>query len=136
MTDTPTPVPQEHVEDCVLKNWTDAKKIDLWKIPMETYTTSWNQKRKNKDSGVRPGISDSLVFLPADRTKEKKAVLIFVEMKRRRKTKKNGELGASPSTVAPEQLEFLKSVCTVDGVHGGIAYGSTEAIDFIETFLA
>ena len=109
--------------------------IDIWKIPQETYTTSWNQKRINKESGVRPGFSDAMVFLPSEKTGRKSGALLFIEMKRQRKILKNGKIGSSPSSVSESQKDFLQKIDTVTNAQGRICYGAEEATQFIESFL-
>lgn len=69
----------EHDECIDLVSYLDLlmyeKKILAYtKVPNETYTKSWNQKRKNKLEGVNPGFPDYIVAT----TKE----LVFIEMKR------------------------------------------------------
>jgi hypothetical protein len=43
-------------------------------IPNETYTTSWNQKKKNRQKGVRAGALDYIIAI--------KGFIVFLEMKR------------------------------------------------------
>ena len=127
--------PLEHVEACILHNWLDVKKIDHWHLIQENVVKNPAYWQKLKDEGWRKGASDYIIFLPPERTKTKKGVCILLELKRRRKQQKNGKLGASPSKVLPEQVAFLKKLCSVEGIHGGIGYGADECIKFIETFL-
>ena len=129
-----TEVPSEHDEAVLLVDWCDAMGIDIWHIPMETYTTSWNAKKKNKSEGVRKGISDYLVFLPESRVRVPSGVLLWIELKKRRRVLKNGKLGGPSNTPSPEQLDFIEKMNTVKNVQGMVAYGADEAIGFIKKF--
>ena len=62
----------------------------------ETYTRSWNQKRKNKILGVRSGVPDYLVVTPNN--------ILFIEMKR----KKGG-------TTSKAQKEWIKAINEAGG---------------------
>lgn len=128
-------IPSEHEEAVALVDWMRYQKLDFWHPPMETYTTSWKQKTRNKQEGVVKGLSDYLIYIPPKRCKTKKAILLWIELKRRRRTLKNGELGKSPSTVQPEQMAFIEKMNTVGNVQGEVCYGSTESVQFIKKFL-
>lgn len=94
----------------------------------ETYTGSYYQNSVNHASGVRPGLSDLLILTPD--------WVLFVELKLPRRVLLNGSLGSSPSTVSPEQLEFINIVNKYkNNVKGVIAYGADEAIKFITQHL-
>lgn len=61
----------------------DALKLQGWNItytaiPNSTYTTSWMQKIKNKQMGLKPGLPDMFIII------EKTA--FFIELKRAKKS--------------------------------------------------
>ncbi len=128
-------IPLEHDEAVTFVEWMRYQKLAFWHPPMETYTTSWKQKTRNKQEGVTKGISDYLVYLPARRCKKNKAVLLWIELKRRRRKLKSGKLGKSPSTVSAEQVDFIEKMNTVGNVQGGICYGAGESVAFVNKFL-
>ena len=109
--------PIEH-DECValtqylelLKNKGDV--VVFSKTAQETYTRSWNQKTKNKQSGVRPGVPDFIVV-----TKDK---VLFIEMKRVK--------GAKPR---PTQVEWLEAVNNKMCL-STVCYGADEAIKYIK----
>lgn len=97
-----------------------------------TYTGYAEQARLSA-SGVERGLPDLIMILQPD---QKKSVLCFIEMKRPRKILKNGKMGASPSTVGIEQLEWINALNNLGTpVIATIAYGSDEAIKTITSLL-
>lgn len=75
-------VPLESIEQETLANWLRANNYMFYKSPSETWTSSWNQKRKNKLEGVTKGYPDTTIIL-----KNKK--LLFIELKRQKKVLKS-----------------------------------------------
>ena len=128
-------IPIEHDEAVKLVEWCQWRKVDLWHLPQETYTKSWAAKAKNKKEGVRKGVSDYLVFIPAEKCVADDNILLFIELKRQKPILKNGKEGKPKSKPTKEQIDFLNKVRTVIGVGGGVAYGADEAIDYISKFL-
>lgn len=108
--------PTEHEECVTFREWLDWKHLFYTKTTQETYTSSWNQKRKNKKEGLHKGLSDYIVVL--------KDVLLFIEMKR----VKGGQ-------VSKEQKEWLDRLNEIDNVEGAVCRGADEAIKFVETYL-
>ena len=53
-------------------------------IPNNTYTTSYNQKRKNKRLGLNPGFSDLVVLVSPEQSKDGEGYMLCIEMKRQR----------------------------------------------------
>lgn len=117
-------VPLESIEQETLANWLRAHNYMFYKSPSETYTTSWNAKRKNKLEWVTKGFPDTVIIL-------KKGSLLFIELKRQRRKLKSGKLWESPSKVSPEQLEWEKELNNIDNVQCEICYGATAAIETI-----
>jgi len=52
-----------------------------------------------------------------------------IELKRQRVRLRNGKLGASPSKVSPEQLEWIKELDDIDNVSASLCFGWEEARD-------
>ena len=112
-----TIIPLEHDEAVPLAEYLDILKkqgrIELFShIPNETYTKSWNTKRKNKAEGVRAGVPDYIIV-----TKTK---VLFLELKR-----------VKGSTVSSEQREWFDKLGGKETV-SAIAKGFDEAKEFVE----
>lgn|SRR3990167_3931655 len=89
------------------------KKIKLFThIANETYTTSWNQKRKNKQMGVKKGFPDYVVLTNKD--------ILFIEMKRVK--------GANPTIEQQEWIEALASL----GLKARVCKGFELAKKFVD----
>ena len=57
-------IPTEEQEQMAFVQWLTLNNIDHFRVPNETFTRSWNQKRKNKALGVSSGVPDLFVILP------------------------------------------------------------------------
>lgn len=84
-------------------------------IPNETYTTSWNQKRKNRMQGVRAGVPDYIIVI--------KGFVVFLELKR-----------VKGGVISPDQKEWLAAVDNKITV-STVARGFDEAKKFIDGIL-
>lgn len=113
-----TPVPTEDQEQQTVVGWLNMKGLKFTAIPNSTYTTSWNQKRKNKLLGLNAGLPDLLVITPKG--------LVFIEMKRAKK---------SLSKITVEQALWIRALNECPGVEARICYGADDAIHFIEELL-
>lgn len=74
--------------------------------------------------GLHKGFPDYCIIL-------KSWSLLFIELKRARIVKKNGELGASPSEIKPEQLEWVESLNKLKNVWAYMCFWHKEAIKLI-----
>ena len=83
----------------------------------ETYTKSWKIKNRNKAMGVRAGMPDYLICLPAHKT------LLFIEMKR-----------VKGGTLTVEQKAWLKMLNEC-GVIALVAKGFDEANAILERYV-
>jgi len=116
--------PLEHDECVTFVQWMEVKKLMFTHIPNETYTTSWNQKRKNKAEGVKKGFPDYVIVIPKDKSKRGKSHLLLVEMKRR----KGGK-------ATPEQLSWIAAMNDIENIQAVVCKGAEDAISFISNFL-
>lgn len=107
------PVPTEAAEQIALRQYLDIKGYKYFRVPSETYTQSWNQKRLNKALGVVKGVPDMFVIAHG--------ILIAVELKR-----------VKGGVISPEQKEWIKALNDV-GTPAAICKGAEEAIAFIES---
>lgn len=102
----------EDQEQQLLVQYCDLKGYKRFRVPNETFTRSWNQKRKNKMLGVSAGVPDLFVIVNGQ--------LCAIEMKR----KKN----SSTSMVQKEWIEALNE----SGIPARVCKGHEQAIEFIE----
>lgn len=107
-------LPTEHEECMILVDFLDLMGLKYTHIPNETFTKSWNQKRKNKQAGVKKGFPDYCIIHQKG--------LVFLEMKRQ----KGG-------VVSPEQKDWLDCLNQCKGVSVAICKGSEEAIKFLQS---
>ena len=80
-------------------------------IPNETYTTSWNQKLKNKRMGVSKGFPDYVILTEDE--------LVVIEMKRRR-----------GGVTSKEQKAWIDEFQRL-GIRAGVCEGFDQAIEFL-----
>ena len=84
-------------------------------IPNSTYTRSWGQKIKNKQSGLRAGLPDLFIII--------KSKAVFIEMKR-----------AKGDTVSKEQKKWLEMINKA-GIRAELCKGFNEARRVIDSML-
>ena len=118
-------IPLESFEQEKLANYLRANNYIFFKAPSETYTTSWNQKRKNKLEWVTKGFPDTTIIL-------KRWSLLFIELKRIKRTLKNWKLWESPSKVSIEQINWQKELSNLENIESLICYWADEAIQKIK----
>jgi len=123
--------PKEEVEQQKLIQWLKAKKIFHF-APMNENKQSFTSRgvalkleAKARSMGKVKGISDVIVML------EDK--ILFIELKRARKTLKSGKLTISHTKVSPEQISFLNKINErfKSYAEAYICYGAEEAKDII-----
>lgn len=110
---TQLPIPTEYEESVKLAQYLELNKYLFTKTAQETYTTSWQQRTRNKKSGVRKGFPDFVIV--------KNGRVIFIELKRQR----GGQ-------VSPEQRIWIDVLNACDGVEAYICRGADEAIERLE----
>lgn len=76
--------PLEFIEQVAVVEWLEANDLKFSAIPNNTYTTSYNQKLKNRREGLRPGFSDLVVLIPPARSLDGLGYFLNIEMKRRK----------------------------------------------------
>jgi hypothetical protein len=108
-------IPTEYEEQCVFVEWLELKGLKFTAIPNSTWTSSWQQKVKNKKSGLRAGLPDMLVLVPDG--------IAWVELKRKKK-----------SVLKDNQKEWIEELNKREGSEAKVCYGSSEAIEFIKQF--
>jgi len=115
-------IPTEE-QDCIaFVSWLELQDVRFSHIPQETFTKSWGTKVKNKKMGVRPGVPDYIIVIE----RREKPVMLALEMKR---------IGAPPSSVKPQQREWLTALGKVEGIHAQVCRGYEEAVEVVKKFL-
>lgn len=109
--------PKEKEEQRAFIEWLEVMKMTgkvllFTSIPNSTWTSSWSQKIKNKQQGLRRGFPDLVVV-----TKKK---VLMIEMKRVKGTKPR-----------PTQVEWLKALNKKKCL-STVAFGADQAIKFVE----
>ena len=120
-------IPTEQEEQELLVEWLEYKKIKFSALPLDTYTEHWAVRNKNKRIGVRPGVPDLMIIIPANFKKvfpDTLPKLVFIEMKRT----KGGVL-------SDNQLDWLVELGQCYGVIAFSAKGFEEARKAIEKML-
>lgn len=110
----------EHIETVKLSNWLRQNDYMYSKIPSETYTKSWNQKRKNKLEWVHKWIPDMMVVL-------KRNSLLFIELKKEKWVK----WWMNWSKIWEEQKIWIETLSRIDNVDAWICHWAAEAINLI-----
>ena len=126
--------PTETIEQKKLVQWLRLKKIFHFAPTNENQGSFTNRlvairvEAKAKSMGKINGVSDLIVMLPNK--------ILFIELKRAKKTLKSGKLSTSHTTVSDEQREFLQTIVdNFEYADGFICYGAEEAIEFIKNSL-
>jgi hypothetical protein len=115
----PTPpeiIPTEDQEQQRVVEYCDLRGYPRFRIPNETFTRSWSQKRKNKSLGVSAGVPDLGVIVNNR--------LIFIEMKR-----------IKLSATSTEQKEWIERLNAAN-VPARVCKGFDEAKAFIDEVAA
>lgn len=106
-------VPTEAQEQQVVIQYLELKGHKFTAIPNSTYTPSFNQKRKNKQQGLRAGFPDLVAIIDGN--------FIAIEMKR-----------VKGSVVSQEQKDWIEALNNA-GVEARVCKGADEAIKFIKS---
>ena len=125
-------LPTESIEQQKLIQWLKVKKIFHFAVPngsvlKGTPLQRAKQMQRLKNEGLLVGVSDIVVMLPNK--------ILFIELKRARKTLKSGKLSTSHTTVSAEQKSFMKRVNEFDYADAYISYGANEAMQIIQNSL-
>ena len=117
-------IPTEYEEQCLLTNYLEERDLLFSKAAQETFTKSWAQKAKNKRSGLRKGLPDMFVIVPADRSRSGQQTLLAIEMKR-----------TKGGVTSKEQVEWISALNAVPGAEAAVCRGFDEARTFVDRFL-
>ena len=112
----------EHQHTVAFATWLRSHGYRFAKLPNETFTKSWNQKRKNTLEWVSAWFPDFLIVL-------KRWSLLFIELKKER-WKRWGANGSNYSD--PNQLEWLSSLDSINNVKACFASWWEDAVRIVE----
>ena len=116
-------LPTERQEQIMLHEYCKLKNLISFAVP-NGGTRHKLEAINLKREGVTKGVSDYVVLLPNK--------ILFIEMKRKKKKLKNGNLSTSHTSTSKEQLEFIKRANKYDYVTATVCYGYMEARELIE----
>lgn len=105
-------IPTEADEQKTLVHYLTLRNIPHFRVPNETYTTSWKQKMNNKLLGVSRGVPDIFIIVGGR--------LVAIEMKR-----------IKGGVVSKEQQGWIDELNNA-GVEAVVCKGAEEAIAFVE----
>lgn len=120
---------EESNEQIKVVDWCRANKIFVFAVPNGSHIAGSAAQRARKmhfmkKEGMLVGASDLVVMLDK--------VILFIEMKKRKKLLKNGSLSSAGISISEFQLQFLDQVKEYDYATSTIAYGADEAIKYIK----
>ena len=87
------------------------------------WSPNWSTLRRLKNMGVARGFPDYLVWVPKDRSRLSKALLLAIEMK------------SAKGRASEEQKEWLKIIGGVKDCEGFVCRGFDEAKEVVEQFI-
>lgn len=118
--------PLERHEQAQFVEWLDMNSLLFSATAQSTYTTSWNQKRLNKITGLRKGVPDLLVIIPKENSRDGTSKCLFIEMKR-----------SKGGVVSPEQRIWVDAINNIntDTVVAYVCKGAGEAINTVAGYL-
>lgn len=115
-------IPLEDEEYDLIVKYLDDMGFVYTHIPMETYTQSWKVKSRNKKIGVKSGFPDYVIIIPYWWVGKRHNVLLFAEIKRRKK---------SLSNISTAQKEWIHNLRSCNEL-AEVFYGADELISYID----
>lgn len=109
--------PSEDDEEHLLSDYCDNRGWKHTHVSNETFTTSWNQKRKMRYLGVSSGFTDHIVIMKVKKMRR----IVFIELKRQK--------GGS---ISDNQYEWVHELQEA-GQKAVVCRGGQEAIDYLES---
>lgn len=118
--------PLEDFEQMAFVAWLVLHDIKHTAIPNNTYTTSWNQKLKNKRMGLNPGLCDIFLLISPEQSVDGEGYALFIEMKR-----SNG------GVVSKEQEGWIDAINGLKQpyIQAYVARGADSAIKIVSHYL-
>ena len=124
---TANTTPLEKHEQAAFVDWLEVQGLTFTAIPNSTYTTSFNQKRMNRQQGVRKGFPDMVVIIPPHRSVDGEGYMLCIENKR-----------IKGGVQSPEQKEWQAAIngLNVLNVQYYLCKGAAKAIETVSHYLA
>lgn len=113
-------IPLEDEEYDLIVKYLDDMGFVYTHIPMETYTSSWNVKKRNKRIGVKSGFPDYVIIIPYWWVGKRNNILLFAEIKRRK-----------GSSLRANQREWLHNLRSCNEL-AEVFYGADELKAYID----
>ena len=122
----PNTTPLERHEQATFVQWLEQHGLLFSATAQSTYTTSYNQKRINYQTGLRKGVPDMLVLVDASKSRDGLGYCLFIEMKR-----------TKGGVVSSEQKTWLATINGLNApqTHAYVAKGAQEAITIVSHYL-
>lgn len=102
-------------------------------IPNSTFTQSWSELNRIQAGGLHKGLLDTFILLSPLCAVGR--MQVWIELKRPRRILRDGSLGKSPSTIQPEQIEWITLLNQFSGTKAVICYGADEAIRLLTNLI-
>ena len=116
-------IPLEEHEGMYFADWLRLKKINFFHVTNENVFKP-AQRKKLKRQGLHAGVQHYVVFLPS--------VILFIELKRRKKKLLSGKMSVSHTKTTEEQYKWRDIVNGYGYAKAEICYGWNEAVEFVE----
>ena len=118
----------EHKEQVEVNNYCTRNKILMFAIPNGS-NKSLTAQRNFKAEGLKAGVPDLMIPIA-----NKYYHGLFIEMKRRAKSLKNGKKSISHTKVSKEQEKWLDGLNN-ENYKAVVCYGADEAIEVISEYM-
>ena len=131
----------EAQEQELLSETLDIMRIQHYSLRNEESIKNMGYLMKRKRMGWKSGVSDLMILIPAERSSVKRALILFVELKKSKKkllrASSRGEVGdlVSQNKATAPQMEFIRQINEVKDVQGFVCHGADHALEFINSFL-
>lgn len=112
--------PTEAREQQAFVEWLRIKKIKHSYIAQDTRTPYMGTIMRNLSLGLTKGVPDLMIYISEDQSNTGKAILLFIEMKRKK-----------GYTVNPAQKEWIDCLNKVSGVCAYVGIGCDCAIELV-----
>ena len=116
-------IPSELHEQKLTQKWLKERGYEVAASLNGTYNPYYSQLNKNKALGMNEGFPDLTVIIYP--------FMVFIEMKRQRKSLKNGKLGKSPSSISQAQIRWLEKLSQISSNICTIGLGFEDVKEFI-----
>jgi len=117
-------IPTEREEQITLHDFCKANRLLSWATPNGGSRNKLEAINLKKE-GATAGVSDYIVMLPK--------VILFIEMKRRKRKLRNGKYSVTHTPTTDAQTAFIERANVYPYSMAKVCYGAEEAISFIKS---